>query len=66
MGSPSVDIELTDEERKNGWTAETLAAYVAERERAQAGVVMFDPEYRKPQRRKWANNLYRPLYWRGG
>ena len=55
------DIELTDEEAKNGWTEEALAAYVAERERAQAGVVMFDPEYRQPQRPKWANNRYDPM-----
>ena len=54
-------IELTDEERRNGWTEESLRAYVAERERAQAGVVMFDPEHRKPQRPKWANNRYDPL-----
>ena len=58
------DIELTDEERANGWTEETLAADIAEREKAQAGVVMFDPEYRKPQRPKWANNRYNPLHWR--
>ena len=58
------DIELTDEERANGWTEETLTAYIAEREKAQAGVVMFDPEYRKPQRPKWANNRYNPLHWR--
>ena len=55
------DIELTDEERRNGWTPETLTAYLAERERAQAGVVMFDPEYRKPPRPKWANNSYNPM-----
>ena len=58
------DLELTDEEKANGWTEDTLAAYLAEREKAQAGVVMFDPEYRKPQRPKWANNRYNPLHWR--
>ncbi|KKK73779.1 hypothetical protein LCGC14_2890400 [marine sediment metagenome] len=58
------DIELTDEEAKNGWDAKSLAAYVKEREQAQAGVVMFNPDYRKPQRRKWANNIYSPLKWR--
>lgn len=58
------DIELTDEERKNGWTEESLRAYVEGRERAQAGVVMFDPDYRKPQRPRFANNRYRPLRWR--
>ena len=58
------DIEITPEELKNGWTEQTLAVYVAEREQAQAGVVMFNPEYRKPQRRKWANNRYNPMRWR--
>ena len=59
------NIELTDEERRNGWTAETLAAYIAERERAQAGVVLFDPEYRSMPRPKWANNHYSVMRWRG-
>ena len=55
------EIQITDEERANGWTEETLAAYVAERERAQAGVVMFDPEHRQPPRARWANNSYDPM-----
>ena len=59
------DVELTDEERKRGWTEETLAEYLAERARAQAGVIMFDPEYRRPARPRWANNRYSPLRWRG-
>ena len=58
------DIELTDEELKNGWTEQTLAAYVADREQAQAGVVMFNPDYRKPRRPRFANNKYRPHFWR--
>ena len=58
-------IELTDEERANGWTEKTLAAYFEEREKAQAGVVLFNPDYRKPQRAKWANNKYSPMRWRG-
>ena len=58
-------IEPTDNELKGGWTKETLAEYLAERERAQAGVVMFNPDYRKPQRAKWANNRYNPMRWRG-
>ncbi len=58
------DIELTDEERKNGWTVEKLAAYVKEREQAQAGVVMFNPDHRKPRRPRWANNRYNPMRWR--
>ena len=57
--------DLTDAELKNGWTPETLAAYLAERARAQAGVIMFDPEYRRQPRPRWANNSYSPLRWRG-
>ena len=59
------DPELTDEERTNGWTEESLRAYVEQRERAQAGVVMFEPEYRRVPRRQWANNRYDPMRWRG-
>ncbi len=48
------DIEITDDERRNGWTEETLAAYVAEREQAQAESVLNRPLARP----KWANNRY--------
>ena len=58
-------IELTPEERKGGWTEETLAEYQAGRARVHAGIIMFDPKYRKPHRPKWANNSYSPLRWRG-
>lgn len=54
------DIELTDDDRKNGWNEETLAAYVTEREAAQAETVLNRP----PPRPKWANNQYNPLRWR--
>ena len=56
-----VDIELTEEERRNGWTEETLQAYVAEREKAQATAVLD----RQPSRPRWANSLYSPMRWRG-
>ena len=58
------DIELTDEERANGWDEKTLNAYIAEREKAQAGIIMFNPEYRRPQKPKWANTSYNPMRWR--
>ena len=55
------DIELTDAERKNGWTEATLKAYLADRERAQADVIL----NRDPPKPKWANSLYDPLkLWR--
>ncbi len=58
-------IQPTEEEAANGWTAETLTAYHAERARAQAGVINFDETYRAPARQGRANSLYRPLRWRG-
>ena len=58
-------IQPTDEEAANGWTAETLTAYHAERTRAQTGVINFDEHYRPPARQGGANSLYRPLRWRG-
>ena len=57
-------VEVTEEERKNGWTEKTLEAYLAEREKAQAGIVMFNPDYRPPAKPRWANNKYDPLRWR--
>ena len=57
-------VEITDDERKNGWTEEALKKYLKEREIAQAGVVMFHPDHRKRQKPRFANNLYRPLHWR--
>ena len=55
----------TDEEAKNGWTAETLTAYLAERALAQSklSLSMFD---RKPPRPKRANHRYSPFDWRAG
>ena len=58
------DIALTDEERANGWTEETLREYVDERHEAQLGVITFDPEFRPRQRARWANGKYNPLRWR--
>lgn len=54
-------LELTPEEIKNGWTVESLEAYIEGRERVQAGVVMFDHEHRQQQKPRWANSLYNPL-----
>lgn len=56
-------VEPTDEEKRNGWTAETLTAYVADQEAAQS--VRSDPSSvaRKvvPTR---ANSRYSPHRWR--
>lgn len=53
--------ELTDEAIAGGWDEESLAEYVADRERAQAGKILFHPEFRQAPRPRWANNKYRPL-----
>lgn len=55
--------ELTDAQRKAGWTEENLAAYERERDAAQSGVIYFDPEYRRAPRPKWANSSYRIFDW---
>lgn len=54
------NIELTAEEKKNGWTEESLEKYFKDREKAQAAVVLSD----KQQRSRYANNKYSPLQWR--
>ena len=54
-------IEPTADERRNGWTAETLTDYVQQRERAQKGIVLFDPDYRAVKRPGRANSRYNPL-----
>ena len=50
-------LELTDEERKNGWDEKSLKAYLEEREKAQANTVL----NRDPPKPRWANSLYNPL-----
>lgn len=58
-------VEPTDDEKRNGWTAETLTAYLAEQKAASA--LRIDPHSamnraaRKPVR---ANSKYNPHRWR--
>ncbi len=56
-------VEPTADEARNGWTAETLTEYLAERaqEDAKLAFRMFD---RKPRRSRWANSKYSPFRWR--
>ena len=54
-------IEPTEDEKRNGWTTETLTQYLADREKAQSAAVLD----RKPARQTRANSKYRPLRWRG-
>jgi len=59
-------VEPTEDEARNGWTPETLTAYLAEQQAAQALKTdphsAFNKRNRRPSR---ANSRYRPLRWRG-
>lgn len=55
-------IEPTAEEAANGWTAEALTAYIAERAAGQS--LAADPgslQRRAGARPRWANNGYNPM-----
>jgi len=59
-------VQPTEDEAANGWTAETLTEYLAERAAGQS--LMIDPRSlhsRAAKRPKWANNRYNPMRWRG-
>ncbi len=58
-------VEPTDEEKRNGWTAEELTEYIASREAGQA--LSVDPHslHRRTQRRPTEQkHKYLPHYWR--
>ena len=57
LSTPEPTVELTDAEIAGGWTAETLSAYLAEREQAQVETI-FHPRQKRP---RFANNKYNPL-----
>ena len=58
-------IEPTEEEKKNGWTAKTLTAYLSERLAAQTLNVDVNSLHRQVARRpREANHHYRPHRWR--
>lgn len=60
MRSPMEMVEPSEDEKRNGWTAETLTKYLQER-RAENFTAVFEREPRKPKQAKG----YRPLRWRG-
>ncbi len=62
---PPPPAELTDEDERNGWTAESLAAYWAESDARAMAIVAARMEGRFRPRPRWANSKYSPLYWRG-
>lgn len=58
-------VEPTEEEKKNGWTRETLTKYISDRLAAQALSVDVNSLTRKLARKKdEQNHKYRPLRWR--
>ena len=65
-------VQPTKGELKNGWTPEKLTAYMKERDKANAGVVLFGTytmhgethQYREPPKPNSQNNKYSPLRWR--
>ena len=54
------ELELTDEEKANGWTEKTLTAYIAEREKAQAAPDT-TPKTAPPARNKASGKYLLPL-----
>lgn len=58
-------VEPNDEERKNGWTAETLTAYLTERLAGQSLTIDVNSIQRRMGRRpSEQNHRYRPHRWR--
>ena len=59
-------VEPTADEAKNGWTAETLTAYVAEQKAAQT--LRIDPSsvLRRKALPKMAHERFSPFRWRRG
>jgi len=59
-------VEPTEEERRNGWTAKTLTAYLAERQAGQSLSADVNSLHRQRARRpSKQNHQYRPHRWRG-
>ncbi|MGB0971934.1 MAG: hypothetical protein ACPGVG_13380 [Mycobacterium sp.] len=58
-GDADGEVVLSDAERRNGWTADALRAYHAERTKAAAGRI-----FRAKARPQTANSRYRVFRWR--
>ena len=59
-------IEPSEDEKRNGWDAESLTAYMQEQQASQS--LRADPHSamrRQAKRPKVQNSKYRPLRWRG-
>ena len=62
MTQDRLTFEPTEDEKRNGWTRESLTKYMAER--SHEGVIHGDPAFRKPKRPSAANSRYSPFRWR--
>ena len=58
-----VKVEPTEEEKRNGWTTETLTKYLGERMAAQSLAVDVKSLHRRKKPTK-QNHTYRPHKWR--
>jgi len=59
------EVEPTEDERRNGWTKDTLTTYLAEREAGQSLSIDVNSLHRKLARRpNVQNHRYNPLRWR--
>ena len=59
-------VEPTEDERRNGWTSETLTAYLVDQRAAQS--LRINPNSamnRRARRPDKQNGRYRPLRWKG-
>lgn len=58
-------VEPTEDEKRNGWSAESLTAYLAERLAGQSLAIDVHSLQRRNARKPMeANHKYRPLRWR--
>lgn len=58
-------VEPTEDEKRNGWTAESLTAYLAERNAGQSLSIDVNSLHRRLARRPVVqNHRYNPLRWR--
>ena len=59
-------VEPSEEEKRNGWTTDTLTAYLAERQAGQSLSIDVNSAYRKQARMPVIqNHKYNPHRWRG-
>lgn len=59
-------VEPTEEERRNGWTAETLSDYLATRRAGQSLAIDPNSLHRQAvERPRFTNSKYSPKRWRG-